>query len=323
MTFALLANISCFGAYFLLYLDPSKNVGGSFDYPLSTVFGAGIFSFVAYTLSTLYLIVMKFLRGYLVFVDINVRERLTYVMDVTTSLAIVFPSIFSGMILAISIFCVFDHGQSADTIAILILLLESLEFLYYALVLNYIYQTFLRELTKYLDQMKGVEESRGLSANEQATVNSVKDIYGKFKLVGEVVKQILAGSIPTNLVFMSWNFLRRKLMYLLMFQAGSFILTCPVITLCIKSFAIFQWKTVVLKDSRFVQDPQVVKGGAQQTKAMTSMKDVKKTVIDFKEKVLSSQVVPFSPVAAPALKHLNTFDVAQSEDLGLQLDRSS
>jgi hypothetical protein len=315
MAFAWLANASLFIVFALKYSSPTTEVLGLAPDIWTIMFALGAFSFIGFTISVLHHVVVKFLRGYLIFVDIHIREHITSVMKKTTTVAAIYPLANTIVMLALSLAVFFDEGRSASTLVIIILLTIAIHFLYYACAVLYLGHLFLNEMNKYCLQMRAQDEERGLTANEKVTYDSMELLYKRLKYIYTISRPIVLGSIPLNFIFVCWNFLRRKITYLLLFLSLMFLIASPVIVLAIRSFEIFPSRgkaQETASDAKKAPLP-VASVSMRQTNHLTSAKDIKQ-VIAFMKDSSSSKVMPFSPLNhKPQMKHLNTFDIACSE----------
>jgi hypothetical protein len=246
MAFAWSANVSIFLLCVFKYLDPSNEVVGSRQHLEMSVFSWTAMSSIAYTVSVFHLILVKFLRGHLIFMDAQMREHLTKVMNVTSSFAIVFPTMFSTSLLIVTVTSLVRPAKPHDIYASFILLSLAIAYIYYASTILYIFETFLRELSKYITQMQTKIDASTHSnqltspvSNESVTFNSVKALYAKFKMVNHLFTPSVVAGIPLNLSFLCWSFLRRKATYLLVFQSTMFIFVTPVLSWSIRSFKVF------------------------------------------------------------------------------------
>jgi hypothetical protein len=141
-------------------------------------------------------------------------------------------------------------------------------------------------------------------------------LYQCIKLTSTMSRPIVLGSIPLNFIFVCWNFLRRKITYLLLFLSLMFLIASPVIVLAIRSFEIFPSRgkaQETASDAKKAPLP-VASVSMRQTNHLTSAKDIKQ-VIAFMKDSSSSKAIPFSPLNHKSqMKHLYTFACSEHED---------
>jgi hypothetical protein len=217
----IIANICLLLCSIYRYIGREKYLEEIDLHPQLAIFGVGAMSAVAFNVSCFHLLLVKFLQGYMMFVDVKVRDHLMHVMSVTSSLAYVFPVVYSAVLVAITIACALDRDQSSNIYATMILLAFSIAYMYFSCSILYIFEVFLRELNRYL------AGNQSGPSNDTATYLYANSLYQKFKLASRVFTPSLLGGIPLNLLFLCWNFLRRKTTYLFLFHTTTILLTTP------------------------------------------------------------------------------------------------
>jgi hypothetical protein len=256
MAFSFTLKIGIIGFSTMKYQDPVKNVVGSATHPAVCVFGMMILFSVPFLLSIFHLLLVKFLRGYLKFVDINIRDHLVYVMDKTSSNSALFPSAFTITCLAIITACVLDHGklQRMHIYAILILATLNVGYLYYAGLILYIFEMFLRELSKYTKNMESITRQRVLSPAELETYGTVRRLYANFKLVNHLLTPAIIVGIPLNLSFLCWDFLLKKITYVLLFQITVFEIVVPPLVWSMRSSQVISGRDLQSSKQRSISN---------------------------------------------------------------------
>jgi hypothetical protein len=238
MIFVLLTAISIFMLSISKYNAPVDMNMGSAASPYQSVVGVFAIIFITCSLSSFYLILVKFLQGYLIFVDPKIRDGLLLFINRTHTLAYIYP-IVNGLLLAIVVGVAStqptDHSQYYD---IAFVGLITITYLYYASTVLYVFEIFLREISNYLKQRANsttLIESPSRNRVQRNTVLSAQSLYDRFRKINFLLIQNAVGGAILNIVSLGWSFLRRKVVYMLIFQSSTLVMVGPVIMWYIRS----------------------------------------------------------------------------------------
>jgi hypothetical protein len=212
------------------YLDPSSANIGSRSYPQMSVFGLGIVCMNMYAGSALSLIIIKFLRRHLIFINSSKMKQLINTMDWISTLAYIFPTIMSCIFIVIITTSMFHPPSKSD------LYLTAYQSVYvvalcsYGFPLIFILNVFTKELNKTLQSYAKLSLTSVDTGDSKS--DSIKTLARRYQIIHYFLSPQILFTIPLHTAVLLWYFLRRKFVYVFCLQ-NSFTSLCALIFIAV------------------------------------------------------------------------------------------
>jgi hypothetical protein len=242
----------CFFAFFLMNMFGALHAIEKIRDPMHAIIGRsvyveiwalGITSMALYGLSGFFIIMIKFLKSYSRMLDPITKARLYSTMDKLVTLAPIFPTMFLVAYAAIIFSAQGLPPSYSDSLNIGGYLLYTIAYCYYSATVIYVLHVFLNEVGKYLESTKESTMDNSLTSSQE-----IFRVYEKVQVAYRFLLPFQVGGAPINIIFAAWHFLRRKLVYLLLFE---------LTTMAVLSAFIARSLTSVRKQNRIDQnDPR-------------------------------------------------------------------
>jgi hypothetical protein len=201
------------------FADPRNANIGSRDHLHVIIFAVAIVYITMLSGSAFTLILIKFLRGHLIFMNSTNKERLVVIMNVVSSAAFIFPACIMICLLLSVLICTYQPPSQSYIYYLVYEATYNVAFLAYGMPVVFISHTFLTDLKRSMvisSASSVMSSSMGFQAKE--TSETIASIRKQFQLIHMILTPAIFSCIPINALFLLWYFLNRKFVYLFCFQ---------------------------------------------------------------------------------------------------------
>lgn len=176
-----------------------------------------------YGLSVFFLIIIRFLQSYARLLDSTTKIRIKSYVRPFVKLAPIVPIVIACFFTVINIILHKLPNKYSDQINMAGCITFTIGYIYYAMKVIYVFQVFLKEMKSFIDNaatvsMTDPQSSKQNTHTATSSVGEIKHIYEKIVLVDRLLTPFLLNGAPLNILFCTWLFMRRKVLFLLMFQ---------------------------------------------------------------------------------------------------------
>lgn len=211
------------------------------------LWGLGITSMTCYGISAYFIIMIKFLRNYSRLLDPKTRALLN---DTVDHLILIAPWFATGFMISYATLLFVGHfvpTTFCDSFSIAECVLYTVAYAYYGFTVLYTLKVFLKEMDKVVnnptaiaERVSKVQNNCSLKTGPEAlaaynSVDDVKRIYSKIRLANSFIIPFYVNGIPLNILFASWYFLRRKVVFFYLLQISLVILMSAFLVLSLTS----------------------------------------------------------------------------------------
>jgi hypothetical protein len=219
------------------------------------LWGLGITSMTCYGVSAYFIIMIKFLRNYSRLLDPKTRALVNDNVDHLIMFAPWFATGFMISYAALLIALHFLPRSYSDSFSIAECLLYTLAYIYYGLTVLYTLHLFLKEMGKVVNNPNAIAERVSKIQNNESlktssgamagysSVDDIKSVYSKIRLANSFIIPFYINGVPLNILFASWYFLRRKVVFFYLLQ----------ITLVIMMSAFLVWSLTSVKQNGLIE----------------------------------------------------------------------
>jgi hypothetical protein len=191
-------------------IDPiSYVVGRSIVCSFTSV---GVISFSMIGVWAYFEMLILFLKSYSKFINISVRNRFLEHIRLVSVIGPKFPWVMSAIFVFIFAVSPATSDRYSDVFNIAFLSAVSVAYTYYVFTIIHILRVFLLEIEAFF------RRSKEFAVSTNRVNFTIRQLHRKVKLVYRMISLILGTSVPLNIIFAVWWFLRRKVTYLIAFQ---------------------------------------------------------------------------------------------------------
>lgn len=197
---------------------------------ISTIGGVLVVLGTIYGISAFFVIMINFLNNYSRLLDPATRHRIQSNVGVLVQLAPIVPTVLGACFVSEVTSFSLVPAPWRDTALILLCSTFTIAYTYYAVIVIYVIQVFLRVMKSFIDNSTTssplVTSSHANKPSvpiktippKKSNVKEIMIIYKKTAILNRVLTPFLLSGAPLNIIFSAWLLLRRKMVLILMLQ---------------------------------------------------------------------------------------------------------